>query len=139
MKFHKPLFSLIVIFIQLILSVIDYFELQKWRLENPEIDGLISLNITYDTLFIFVVIIGLYEMLTKPSWFKTAIRIFLVCIVLGTKFSGFIPIDDFYFGVYNAAWFSAVVAFILILVKFGKFGFEKIIDRKSNRSQKASR
>jgi len=63
----------------------------------------------------------------------------LVCIVLGTQFSGFFPIDDFYFGVYNTAWFSAVVAFILILVKFGKFGFEKITDRKSNRTQKASR
>jgi hypothetical protein len=139
MKLYKPLFSIILIFIQLILSIKDYFELQKWRQENPELDGIISLNITYDTLFIFVLIIGVYEMLTKPIWFKRIIRIFLVCIIFGTQFAGLIPIDDFYFGVYNTAWFSAVIAIVLILIKFGKYGIEKVTDRKSNRTQKASR
>ncbi|WP_178983658.1 hypothetical protein [Winogradskyella helgolandensis] len=125
MKIYKPLFSLVLILIQLILSVVRYFDLQNWRKENPELDALISLNITYTTLFIFVLIIGIYEIMTKPSWFKTAIRIFLVCIILGTTFSNFIPIEDFYFGVYNTAWFSAVVAFVLILVRIGKYGIEK--------------
>ena len=139
MKFYKPIFSIVVIFIQLILSIKDYFELQKWRQENPGLDGIISLIITYDTLFIFVLIISVYEMLTKPSRFKTIIRMFLVCIILGTQFAGLIPIDDFYFGVYNTAWFSALVAFVLILVKFGKYIIERINNRKPNNTQKASR
>jgi len=116
-KIYKPLFSIIVILIQLILSVKDYFELQEWRKSNPELDSIIDYVIRFDTLFLFILVIGIYEMLTKPSWFKTAIRIFLVCIVLGTQFSGAIPIKDFYSGVYNIAWFLAVIAVILIIIR----------------------
>ena len=134
MKIYKPLFSFIVILIQLILSVTDYFELEKWSAENPELYKIISLNITYETLFLFVLIIGVYEMLIKPSLLKSVIRIFMICIVLGTQFSGLIPMEDFYFGVYNTAWFLAVVAFILTLVKIGKFGIEKLIDKKQNKA-----
>ncbi len=126
MKLYKPLFSIIVIFIQLILSLKDYFELLEWRKANPELDSLINFVIHYDTLFLFVLIIGIYEMLTKPNWFKTIIRIFLVCIVLGTYFSGLIPIEGFKSGVYNTAWFSAIVAFILILIRIGKYAIGKI-------------
>jgi len=136
MKFYKPLFSIIVILIQLILSVKEYFKLQEWKKANPELDSLINLNITYDSLFLYVFIIGIYEMLTKPSWFKTVVRIFLVCIILGTEFSDFIPIDQFYYGVYNTAWFSAVVAIVLILVRIGKYGFGKINNRKLNKASR---
>ncbi|WP_299902053.1 hypothetical protein [uncultured Aquimarina sp.] len=89
------------------------------KTENPELWELISYKTTYDSLFLFVLIIGIYEMTTKPSLFKTFVRVFLVCIILGTQFSGIIPIKDFYFGVYNTAWFSAVLAFILILTRTG--------------------
>lgn len=129
MKFYKPLFSIIVILIQLILSVKEYFKLQDWKKANPELDSLINLNITYDSLFLFVFIIGIYEMLTKPSWFKTVNRIFLVCVILGTELADFIPIDQFYYGVYNTAWFSAVVAVVLILIRIGKYSIEKIINK----------
>lgn len=130
MKFYKPLFSIVIILIQLALSFKEYFKLQEWKKENPEIDSLINLNITYDSLFLFVLIIGIYETLTKPSWFKTAIRIFLICIILGTEFSGFVPIDQFYFGVYNTAWFSAVVAFILALWKILRNADDKWAEKK---------
>ena len=140
MKFYKPLFSIITILIQLILSLKHHYEHIKWteKMEktDPEIFGLIYYNTTYTSLFIFVFIIGLYEMLTKPSWFKTVIRIFLVCIILGTTFSDFIPIDQFYFGVYNTAWFSAIVAIVLILVRIGKYSFGKINDRKLNKASR---
>lgn len=136
MKFYKPLFSIIVIIIQLILSIKEHNKLQDWKMENPELDSIVNLYITYDSLFLFVLIIGIYEMLTKPSWFKSAVRIFLMCIILGTEFSDFIPIDQFYYGVYNTAWFSAVVAIVLILVRIGKYSFGKINDWKL---KKASR
>ena len=136
MKFYKPLFSIIVILIQLILSVKEYFKLQEWRKANPELDSIINLIITYDSLFLFVFIIGIYEMLTKPSWFKTVVRIFLVCIISGTEFSDFIPVDQFYYGVYNTAWFSAVVAIVLILVRIGKYSFGKIKDWKLNKASR---
>ncbi len=129
MKFYKPFFSIITILIQLILSLKHHYEHIKWTEEmektDSELFGLICYNTTYTSLFIFVFIIGLYEMLTKPSWFKTVIRIFLVCIILGTTFSDFIPIDQFYYGVYNTAWFSAVVTIVLILVRIGKYSFGK--------------
>jgi hypothetical protein len=86
---------------------------------NPELFGLINIVTTYKTLFLFVFAIGFYEMITKPSLFKTLIRILLTCIILGTSFSYLIPIEDFYSGVYNTAWFSAVIAFVLIFVKIG--------------------
>lgn len=139
MKFYKPLFSIIIIIMQLILSIVSWFDFVAWGEANSELDGIISRIFHGDSLFLFVLIIGLYEMLTKPSWFKTAIRMFLLCLVLGTQFSGLIPIDQFYFEVYNTAWFSAVVAFILILVKFGKYGIEKLTEWKSSKTQKASR
>ena len=136
MKFYKPLFSIFVILVQLILSLKAHFQHLEWIKEmektNPDFLDLISLRVTYDTLFLFVLIIGFYEILTKPGWFKTAIRIFLVCIVLGTQFSGFIPIDDFYFGVYNTAWFSAVVAFALSLYKITKNVDEKRNEKNTN-------
>jgi hypothetical protein len=136
MKFYKPLFSIVIILIQLTLSIKEYYKLQEWKIANPELDAIVSLYITYDSLFLFVFIIGIYEMLTKPSWFKTVIRIFLVCIILGTEFSDSIPIDLFYYGVYNTAWFSAVVAIVLILVRIGKYSFGKINDRKRNKASR---
>ena len=136
MKLYNPLFSIIVIIVQLILSLKDHYELQEWKKENPELDSLINLVIQYDTLFLFVLIIGVYEILTKPSWFKTLIRIFLICIVLGTEISGFIPIEDFKSGIYNTAWFSSVVAIVLILIRIGKYGIEKINNRKRNKASR---
>ncbi|GHC65379.1 hypothetical protein SAMN05421855_1176 [Ulvibacter litoralis] len=95
---------------------------------NPELDSIIDLSIRYDTLFLFVLIIGIYEMLTKPSWFKTFIRILLICIVLSYNFLGFIPIEDFRSGIYNVAWFSAFVALVLILFQLVKYGIRKTND-----------
>jgi len=136
MKLYKPLFSIIVIIMQLILSIVSWFDFVAWGEANSELDGLISRIFHGDSLFLFVLIIGFYEMQTKQNWFKTAIRIFLVCIVLGTQFSGLIPIDQFYFGVYNTAWFSAVVALFLILIRIGKYGIGKINDKKLNKASR---
>lgn len=119
MKVYKPLFSIIVIITQLILSLISYYDFVEWGKANPELNSHICRTFLEDNLFVFVLIIGFYEMLTKPSFFKTLIRIFLVCIILGTSFSEFIPIDDFYSGVYNTAWFSAVIAVLLIVIRIG--------------------
>ena len=139
MKLHKPLFSTILILIQLILSLINHYEhieaIKKMKEVNPDLFELISYRTTYDSLFFFVLIIGFYEMLTKPNWFKTVIRIFLVCIILGTQFSGFVPIEDFYYGVYNTAWFSSVVALFLILFQIGKYLIGKITHRKLNKTE----
>ena len=136
MKIYNPLFSIIIITIQLIFSLKDYYELQEWRKANPELDSLINLGIQYATLFLFILIIGIYEMLTKLSWFKTLIRIFLACIVLGTEFSGLIPIEGFKSGVYNTAWFSAFVAIVLILIRIGKYGIGKLNNRKLNKDSR---
>jgi hypothetical protein len=136
MKLYKPFFSIIVVVIQLILSVVSYFDFVAWGKTNPELDGLINRTFLGDSLFLFVLIIGVYEMQTKPSWLKTATRIFLVFIVLGTQFSGLVPIDQFYYGVYNTAWFSAVVAIVLILVRIGKYSFGKINDWRLNRASR---
>lgn len=130
LKLYQPLFSIVIIIIQLILSLKDYYELQVWRKENPELDGLINLVIHYDTLFIFVLLIGIYEMLTKPSLNKKMIRLILVFIVFGYHFSGLIPIKDFKYGIYNTAWFLGFSAFILILAKISKYIIEKITSRK---------
>lgn len=139
MKLYKPLFSIIIIIIQLILSVKSYFDFVEWGKNNAELDGLINRHFLGDSLFLFILIIGLYEMMNKPSLLKTLLRIFLVCIILGTQFSALIPIKDFYFGVYNTAWFATAITFILILVRIGKYGIEKIKKRNANRTQKASR
>jgi hypothetical protein len=136
MKLYKPLFSIIIIIIQLILSIVSYYDFVTWGKANSELDGLISRIFHGDSLFLFVLVIGFYEMQTKPSWFKTVIRILLVSIVLGTLFSGLIPIDQFYFGVYNTAWFSAVVAIVLILIRIGKYSVEKINDKNLNKASR---
>lgn len=130
MKFYNPLFSIIIILIQLILSIKEHYELIEARKSNPDLFELICIYITYDSLFLFVLIIGFYEMLTKPNLLKILIRIFLVCIVLGTTFAGLVPIDEFYYGVYNTAWFSAVLAFILVLWKIVKIADDKWARRK---------
>jgi len=124
------------IIIQLILSIVSYYDFVTWRKANSELDELISRIFHGDSLFLFVLLIGFYEMQTKPSWFKTVIRILLVSIVLGTQFSGLIPIDQFYFGIYNTAWFSAVVAVILILIRIGKYSVGKINDKKLNKASR---
>jgi|GEM_PF-4734520 len=118
MKLYKPLFSIIIILTQLILSLTDYYNYIKWEKDN--LNSLICRPFHGDSLFCFVLIIGVYEMLTKPGWFKKIIRILLIITLLGTQFSYLIPINDFYFGVYNTTWFSAIIALILITVKFLK-------------------
>lgn len=120
MKLYKPLFSIITITLQLLFSLNDYFELQQWKKDNPKIDSLINLIIQYDTLFVLVLITGVNEMFTKPSWLKYALRILLVVIILGYEFSGLVPIDEFRFGVYYAAWFLAIVSVILFLYRIQK-------------------
>lgn len=139
MKLYKPLFSIIVIIIQLILSVKSYYEYVGWGKANAELDGLITRHFLDDSLFLFVLVIGFYEMITKPILFKKILRILLVSIIFGTQFSGFIPINNFYFGVYNSAWFVAGITFVLILVRLGKYVFEKIKERNSDRTQKVSK
>tara|TARA_A100000171_G_scaffold50794_2_gene63139 strand:- start:35 stop:406 length:372 start_codon:yes stop_codon:yes gene_type:complete len=123
----------------LILSLIGHLQYLEWveemEKQNPELIGLISPSRTYGTLSIFVILIGFYEMTTKPTWIKIIIRIFLVCIVLGATFSGLIPIDGFYDGVYNTAWFSATIALFLLIIRFGKY----IKNRETDKHKKASR
>ncbi len=133
LKLYKPLFSIIVILIQLALSIKDYYELQEWKKLNPELDSVVSLVIQYDTLFLFVLIIGVYEMITKPCWIKNLIRIFLAIIILGTEFSELIPIKNFKSGIYNTAWFLAVVVVILMIIRIGNFIIEKSKSRKLNK------
>src|SRR5690606_2022655 len=118
MKLYKPLFSIIIILTQLILSLTDYYNYLIWEKDN--LNSLICRPFHGDSLICFVLIIGLYEMLIKQVWFKKIIIIILIIILLGTQFSYLIPINDFYFGVYNTAWFSAIIALILITVKFLK-------------------
>lgn len=130
MKIYKPVFSIIIILIQLILSLKDYYELKEWRKVNPELDGLINLVIHYDTLFLFVLSIGIYEMLTKPSLNKKLIRFILVIIVFGYHFSGLIPIKDFKYGIYNTAWFLGFSSFLLILIQIIKYVIVKITKGK---------
>ncbi|TYA84240.1 hypothetical protein [Seonamhaeicola marinus] len=137
MKFYKPLFSIVVILIQLCLSILAHFNhmqaMEKLKTENPELYELIDLHVTYDFLFLFVLVIGFYEMTTSPSLIKTLIQIFLVCIILGAQFSEIIPIKGFYYGVYNTAWFSSGMALVLILVRIGKYSFEEVNYWKSNK------
>ena len=57
--------------------------MRKMKDTNPELYGLINISITYETLFLFVLIIGTYNVLTKPSWLKNSIRILLICILVG--------------------------------------------------------
>lgn len=57
--------------------------MRKMKDTNPELYGLINISITYETLFLFVLIIGTYNVLTKPSWLKNSIRIVLICILVG--------------------------------------------------------
>jgi hypothetical protein len=130
LKLYKPLFSVVIIIIQLIFSLKDYYELQEWRKANPELDALINLVIHYDTLFIFVLLIGIYEMLTKPSLNKKLIRLILVFIVFGYHFSGLIPIQNFKYGIYNSAWFLGCCSFLLILIQITKYVIEKITKGK---------
>ena len=143
MKLFKPLYSIILIVVQLILSLIGYYDhietIKELEKTKPGLLELINFSTPYETLFIFVLIIGFYEMLTKPSLFKTVIRIFLAFIVLGTQFSEIIPIEDFYSGVYNTAWFSSVVAITLILIRIGKYAIGKLSVGKLNKTEKASR
>jgi hypothetical protein len=120
MKFYNPLFSIIVIIIQLIISLKGYYDFVQWGKDNPELDALVNRGFNGDSLLLFVLLIGFYEMTTKLGWFKTVLRIFLVSIVLGTYFSGIIPIDNFYYGVYNTAWFSTILAVILIVFRINK-------------------
>jgi hypothetical protein len=79
--------------------------------------GLINISTTNKTLFLIILIIGIYEVLTELSWFKNSIKIVLICIIVGIVFSDLIPINNFYSAVYNTAWFFATAAFILILIK----------------------
>ena len=130
MKIYKPVFSIIIILIQLILSIKDYYGLQEWRKANPELDGLVNLVIHYDTLFLFVLSIGIYEMITKPGLNKKIIRFILVIIVFGYHFSGLIPIKDFKYGIYNTAWFLGCSSFLLILIQITKYVIEKITKGK---------
>jgi hypothetical protein len=130
-KFYKPLFSIIVIIVQLILSLKEYYEFIQWGNDNPELNELITRNFLGNSLFLFVLIIGIYEMLTKPGWLKNIIRIFLVSIVISYHFSGIIPVENFKFGVYNTAWFSSVIAFVLILIQIVNYRYKRITDKKT--------
>ena len=108
----------------------EYLEDKAWREANPELDDLMNRLIFYDTLLIFVLIIGVFEILTKPSWLKKTTRILLISIVFGYQISKFIPIKDLNIAIYNTAWLSATIAFILIIVK--------IIQSIRNRNQRSN-
>ncbi len=114
----------------MILSVIEYFEFQEWKKANPELYDLSDLNPLYGKFFLFVLTIGIYEMLIKPSLKKTLVRILLIFVVIGYNLAEFIPIEEFDFEMYYFAWFLAIVSFALIMVRITKqlikkFGTDK--------------
>ena len=114
MKIYNPAFSIVVVAIQFLLSLLDHFKLQQWKELNPGIDSIISLIANYKTFFIFILIIGVSEILTKPSLLKNVVRALLVCLVLGYNLSFLLPIEDFKSGVYNTAWCFSIAAVLLI-------------------------
>lgn len=136
MKLYNPLFSIIVIFVQLILSIKNYYQFQEWKKANPELDAVINIITHYDTLFLSVLVIGIYEILTKPSWMKNLLRILLIGIVLGYEFSGLIPIEDFRFGVYNSACFLAVASVILFLFRIENYSNGSKNDKNLNKANR---
>jgi hypothetical protein len=127
MKLHKPLFSTILILIQLLFAVNEHIQHQNWKKENPDIEGIICFYLLYPELFLFVLIIGVFEMLTKPGWFKTMVRILLAGIVVGAELSKLAPINQLYHGFFNTAGVCALIAFVWLLFRFWKFGYRKIM------------
>ena len=136
MKLYKPLFSLIIITVQLLLSLKSYYDYLEWGKSNPQLDGLINRVFLGDSLFLFVSIIGFCEMLTKPGILKAVIRIILILIVLGIQISDLIPMEELYYPLYNTAWFLAAVAAVLILYRMGNYFIGKLNNKKL---EKASR
>ena len=126
MKLYQPLFSIIIIFIQLILSLIGYYYYIQWGIENPELNELVNRMFEGGYTFLSVLFIGILEMLTKPSWFKTFIRIFLITYLLGILVSELIFISGFYSGIYVTICFSGIIAFLLILAKIIIHLFKKL-------------
>ena len=126
MKLYQPLFSIIIIFIQLILSLIGYYYYVQWGIENPELNELVNRMFEGGYTFLSVLFIGILEMLTKPSWFKTFIRIFLITYLLGILVSELIFISGFYSGIYVTICFSGIIAFLLILAKIIIHLFKKL-------------
>ena len=139
MKLYKPLFSIVIIVIQLILSLKDYYYFVKWAEDNPELNRLATRYFLGDSLFLFVLIIGLYEMRTSHLQFKKIIRILLACIILAQFVAPVTGIGDIFYAAYNTAWFSAIVAVILFIFFIGKYSIKKITKRKQNSAEKASR
>jgi len=129
MRLHRPLFSIVVILAQTLFSLEDYFEIRAWREANPSLDALLNMVIRYDTILLFVVLIGVCEMLTSPCALKKILRLVLVIILLGYNFSAYIPIDDFNSAVYNSAGFVAMLSYFLIVFTIGKY-VQSVINRK---------
>ncbi len=88
-----------------------------WGKNNPKLDALVNRDFNGDALFIFVVIIGLYEMTTKRGHYKKILRIIMNCIVFGTFLSKKIPIKNLYDAIFNSAWFIASIVLILMVIR----------------------
>lgn len=125
MKLNKPLFSLSIIAAQLVFSLIELYSYVQWGKDNPELDALVQRHFYGDSLFAFVLVIALCEMGTATGLFKTLMRILLTGIVFGIQLSGLVPIEDFFHGVYNTAWFSAYLALVVLAVRAVKFVIAK--------------
>lgn len=121
MKLNKPIFSLSIIAAQLVFSLIEHYNFVQWGKENPELDALVQRHFYGDSLFAFVLVIALCEMGTANGLFKTLMRLLLIGIVFGIQLSGLVPIEDFFHGVYNTAWFSAYLALAVLVVRTVKF------------------
>jgi len=116
MKLHKPLFSIIIIFIQFIITAISYISFQSWfKKQNP--DSLISFGWSGSKLFLAVLIIALFEMTSSNNFIKNIVQTLLVFII-------FIQIgpndirNDFCHLMSETTLLLALIALILLLIKF---------------------
>ena len=110
MKIYNPILSTLLITVQFIFSWLDHTEVKKWQALNPTLDGVIQFQYLYQQFFLYVLVIGVFEIFTKPGLLKKAIRILLITVIATYQLAPFLPVD-------KGAYFTAeILAFGLILV-----------------------
>jgi len=115
MKLHQPLFSAVIILIQLIITIVSYINFQSWLKSQ---DSLIcSFGWTGDELFFAVLILALFEMTSNIEWVKSIIQTLLALII----FVQIGPNDirnDFYELMEVTAFVSAFISILFFLSQY---------------------
>ncbi len=115
LKIYNPLFALLLVLLQTVITVIKYYYYVSWGKQFPDLDAIISRVFDEHEFLLFIIVIGLLEVTQQKSKAKIFIRALMVLLIILNAFAYLIPVEGIIYGVHNVAAIISLICLGLLI------------------------